>query len=68
MEKDWTPVYSTDKEYIAEMIKDILLDNEIQSVVINKRDSSYISIGDIEIYVSKDDALKARFLIEKMNS
>ncbi|HBX50985.1 MAG: hypothetical protein A2275_13190 [Bacteroidetes bacterium RIFOXYA12_FULL_35_11] len=63
MESDWQVVYSTDKEYIAEMIKALLEDNEMDAFIMNKKDSFYVTIGDIEIYVKRDDLLKAKLLI-----
>lgn len=65
MEKDWVQVYLTDKGYLAEILKDMLFDNDIQAIIMNKKDSAYVSIGDVELYVKKDDAVKAKFLIEK---
>lgn len=66
MEKDWVTIFSTDKEYQAHIIKDMLEDNEIQAVLINKHDSAYVTIGDVEVYVKKENVVKARHLIEKL--
>jgi len=66
MEKDWIFVFSTDKEYQAHIIIDMLKDNEIDAVIINKQDSAYITIGDAEVYVKNENAVKARHLIEKL--
>ena len=68
MEKDWINIFSTDTVYLAEIIKDMLIDNNIQAVVINKNDSAYITIGEAEVYVKNDHAVKAKFLIEKMDN
>ena len=59
MEKDWVKVKAFDKVYLAEIAKEVLYDNDIQSVIMNKQDGSYLTFGDIEIYVAKENAVKA---------
>lgn len=66
MEKGWTNIFSTDKEYQAHIIKDLLEDNGISTVIIDKHDSAYVTIGDLEIYVKNDFVVKAKHLIEKL--
>lgn len=63
MENDWTKIYSTSKSFQAEMIKGMLEENGIHSVVINKQDSSYLVFGESEVYVKRDDVVKAMNLI-----
>ncbi len=64
MEDNWTKIYSTDKLYQADMIIELLDENEIVGVVINKEDSSFLSFGAIEVYVNKDDEEKALSIIK----
>ena len=47
MEKDWKLVYFTGEEYQALIAKEVLADNGIESVIINHRDSSYTTFGDV---------------------
>jgi len=68
MEKDWVKIFSTDKTYQAELARQILLENDIQSVVINKKDSSYLIFGETEVYVNRDDVLRAKQLIKTLES
>ena len=68
MEKDWINIFTTNQAYLAEMIKDVLADNDIQAVVMNKQDSAYITIGDIEIYVKAENVIRAKFLINKLQN
>jgi autotransporter translocation and assembly factor TamB len=65
MEKGWMMVWTVEKEYFAELIKKMLADHDIQAVSINKKDSSYTTFGDIEIYVKEENHLKARTLIKE---
>ncbi len=48
-----------------EIVRSVLNDNNIKSVVIDKRDSSYIMVGDVEVYVSHEDAILAKIIIEQ---
>lgn len=61
--KDWKLIFSTGKLYLAEMVKDILEDNSMDVVLLNKQDSFYL-FGDIELYVKPDDVIRAKFLIK----
>ena len=66
MEKDWVCVYHTGEDFQAEIAKEILENEEIQCVVINERDSSFPSVGDIEIMVHKDFEKKAVELLKDL--
>ncbi len=57
-------VYTTDKEYQAQLLTDKLRENGIDPFQLNKRDSMY-PIGYIEIQVASEDVEKARTLIEE---
>ena len=65
MKNGWKRVYVSNKMHLVEIVKAVFSDNEIPSVVIDKRDSSYISVGDIEVYVAEENALLARVIIEQ---
>ena len=49
------------------MTKALLSFNEINSVVINKQDSSYM-FGFFEVYVNRDDTVKAKYVLTENNS
>ena len=68
MEKGWVQVYSTDKMFQAEILKQVLSDNEIEAVIINKMDSSYKAFGEIEVYVKNDHVIKAKMLAKEFDS
>ncbi len=59
-------IYSSDKPYQAELARQVLEENGIQAVVINKKDSSYLMFGETELYVSQDDVIKAKQLIKTL--
>ncbi|MBN8702507.1 MAG: DUF2007 domain-containing protein [Bacteroidetes bacterium] len=68
MEKDWEKVYSTSQAHQAEMIKTILEENEIECVLINRQDSFYKFIGELDLYVNRDKIIKAKTIINKFSS
>jgi len=64
MVPDWVSIFSTNQYYEAEMVRAMLESNDINSILVNKQDSAYL-IGEIEVYVSTGDALKAKQLIDQ---
>ncbi len=65
MEKGWTLVYTVDKSYKAQLVMEILEEDEITAVIINKRDTSYPSFGEFEVYVKDPDSVKAQEILQK---
>jgi len=65
--KDWVSIYTSQKLQDAEMVKGLLSFNEINSVVINKQDSSYM-FGDFEVHVNRNDVVKAKFVLKENSS
>jgi hypothetical protein len=63
MEHDWVIVRTVKNEFEAELIRGMLQENDIDSVIINQRDSSYTVFGDISIYVHKDNYEQAGVLV-----
>ena len=66
MEKDWVIAYESKQEYLAEIARTVLSDNNIEAVVINKKDSTYNSFGDIEVYVNRDNLIRAKQILQKL--
>lgn len=60
MEKDWTVVYTVDKQYKADLAKEILEEVGITAVIMNKRDSALQNFGEFEVYVNNEFAEKAK--------
>jgi len=63
---DWVKIFSTQEVYLAEIAKSVLEEADIAVVILNKQDSAYLVFGEAEVYVSKDDALKASNLIKEL--
>lgn len=54
---------STDNPNKAEIIKQMLEENNIKVVLLNKQDSSYLMFGSIELYVNENELQKAKDLV-----
>jgi hypothetical protein len=61
----WELLYTSDKSYRVEILKSLLEEAEIDAVVLNQQDSSYIFFGEIELYVRRTDVLIARQILNK---
>lgn len=65
--ENWIKIFSSDQVYLVEITKSILQDEDIDAVIINKKDSSYL-FGECELYVKKENVLVALNLISKIES
>lgn len=63
MNADWEMVYSSTYPHLAELSKALLEDNEIICVLKNNQDSFYKTIGEVEVYVKRQDLIKAKFIL-----
>lgn len=63
---DWVVIQSFERIYQAELSKDILEKNGIESVVVNEKDSLFL-FGNIELYVGRQNEKKAKALIDEFN-
>jgi len=64
MGTDLVYIHSAGSPYVAELIRQMLADHGIQSFIINKQDSAY-KFGDIELFVDRDEVIKAKMLIQE---
>ena len=55
----WVGVYETDKQYQAILIRDQLILYNIDAIILNKQDQSYIVLGTIEVLVREKDKERA---------
>lgn len=63
MNSDWVKIYASSEIHKVEIVKSVLEDNNIASFEINKKDSSYISVGEMELYVKPEDEALATIII-----
>lgn len=67
MEKNWNKIYTTQNFFTAEMIRQMLIDNDIPAVVMNKQDSSY-RFGLIDVFIHQENEMAAKALIEEFEA
>lgn len=60
----WIKVFASKREHKIEIVKDILADEEIDSVIMNKKDSAYNIFGNYELHVSAENVVRALRIIE----
>lgn len=60
---NWLKVFTSESTYRAEIVKAVLEENDLNPVLINKKDAAY-QIGHYEIYVAPEDVLKAIKIIK----
>ncbi|HEY0669187.1 MAG TPA: hypothetical protein VGD22_13465 [Sphingobacteriaceae bacterium] len=51
MKQDWIKIYTSNDFYKSELVKQALIDNEIDAVIMNKQGFPY-QIGEVEVYIN----------------
>jgi hypothetical protein len=65
MEKNWIRIFTSTNYFQAEIVKQMLMEHQIDTVLLNKQDSSHRTFGDIEVYIHQrhfSDAIEAMIL------
>ncbi len=65
MEENWVLAYNSTDEVICDRAKIILKKEDINCVVMNKKDSNFL-IGEYQIYVNMEDLGKAREILKEL--
>ncbi len=63
-EPGFEKIYSSPLAHKINIVKAVLEDNQIQAFEVNRKDSTYTFMGDIDLYVNEADAVLAKFLIQ----
>ncbi len=63
MEKNWVKIFTSANYYRSEIVKQVLTEHQITSVLINKQDPANRSFGDVEVYIHQEDFSRAIELI-----
>ena len=61
-------VLSSDNPNKAAIVKQMLEENNIKVVLLNKQDSSYLMFGLVELYVQDDQLEKTENLLKEINN
>ena len=51
MEKNWIKIFTSTNYFEAEIVKQMLIEHRIDTVLLNKQDSSHRTFGNIEVYI-----------------
>ena len=68
MEKGWTKILELGKEYRAEIAKEKLENEGINSVIIDQSDSSFPDVGNAEVFVKDEDVEKALIIVKELKN
>jgi len=55
MEKNWIKIFTSTNYFQSEIVKQVLTEHQIETVLINKQDSSHRTFGDIEVYIHQEN-------------
>lgn len=63
MEENWAKAYQSTQMIRAEIAREILEQNGIAAVIVNKKDSSYPIFGMCEVHVPASDLSQAQIIL-----
>ena len=61
---NWQKVYKDGREHRATIVRDVLVDRDIDAVIVTKKDSAY-GFGYLEVQVPSDQVILAIKIIEE---
>jgi hypothetical protein len=64
MENEWVVIARLTDEFICQIAIELLRDNGIEAVALDKREKIYRSGGDIELCVHRDNVIMAKEIIK----
>ncbi len=67
LKDNWVKIYSSVYIHKVEIYQALLKEQDIESIILNKQDSSYL-FGEIELYVAVENVLKSNQLISNNES
>ncbi len=67
MKEDWVLVFSAAEEFKARIADDVLKQNGIESMIVNKPDSMFPSTGEAELYTPREKAEQAIEILRANN-
>jgi hypothetical protein len=62
---EWISIFKDKDQYKVELIKNELINNDIEAVVLNKVDHNYPILGFSELRVMMDDKVRAEVLVNQ---
>lgn len=68
MKKNWINIFTSSNPIEVEIVKQMLEENNINAVILNKQDSSYNMFGTIDLFVNENEHEIALQLLNKQNN
>ena len=68
MEKNWINIFNSANPIEVEIVKQMLDENNITAIMLNKQDSSYNMFGSIDLYVKEENRTIALELINERHN
>jgi len=65
---NWTKIHETSDLQYAELLKSLLINEDIEAVTMNQKDSSNIIFGTVSLYVPNDLVERAKAIIQSQAS
>jgi len=59
MESNWTKIFTSTNFFQAEMVKQLLIQHEIEVVLMNKRDSAHNTFGHVDVFIHQSEFSRA---------
>ncbi|MCL4483565.1 MAG: DUF2007 domain-containing protein [Bacteroidetes bacterium] len=66
MEKSWKKIYFSGDEFKVLIARDLLAESGINAVIMNQKDSSYTTFGDVELYIEGQDEKEALQILDQL--
>ncbi|TAF47663.1 MAG: hypothetical protein EAZ51_03360 [Sphingobacteriales bacterium] len=66
MNDKWIKIYTSHQFFKAEKVKQILIDNGIKAVIMNKQDTAY-KFGEVEVHIPENEYSNALEIIIEHN-
>lgn len=66
MNENWKVVFKTTFAPKAELVKGLLEENNIEVILLNQQDSSYLTFGEVKILVRNEHVILAKSLLENI--
>ena len=60
--KDWVKIYTSNDFFKSELVRQVLVDHEIEAILLNKQGYPY-NIGEVEVHIHQSEFQKALEII-----
>lgn len=65
--EDFTKIYSSDDPVKAKLIQGLLEKNGLEAHILDRKDSAYVMLGEVAVFVPAKDAEKALDIVDEVD-